>query len=67
MAGELKQFIQDCRDAISLNEGQKAREIIKEKLAALTSNDTFVNEYCGPDAEVGETKSYNCKLLIIGH
>ena len=29
MAGELEQFIQDCRDAIRLNEGDEARAIIK--------------------------------------
>jgi hypothetical protein len=54
MAGELEQFITDCRDAIRLHEGEKAREVIKEKLSALTSNDNFVADYCGPEAEVGD-------------
>jgi hypothetical protein len=70
VAGELKQFIQDCRDAISLNEGLKAREIIKEKLAALTLNDTFVDEYCGPDAEVGDHilhKDPDLGFMVINH
>lgn len=70
MAGEIEQFIQDCRDAIRLNEGEKARDIIKEKLAALTNNDTFVAEYCGPDAEVGDHilhKDPELGFMVINH
>lgn len=70
VAGELKQFIDDCRDAIGSNEGEKAREIIEGKLAALTNNDDFVAEYCGPDAEVGDHilhKDPELGFMIINH
>lgn len=70
MAGEIEQFIQDCRDAIGGHEGQKARDIIAEKLAALTTNETFVNEHCGPDAEVGDHvlhKDPELGFMILNH
>ena len=70
MAGELEQFITDCRDAIRLHEGQKAREIIKEKLSALTVNDDFVAEYCGPEAEVGDHvlhKDPELGFMVLNH
>ena len=54
MAGEIEQFIEDCRDAIRSNEGPAARDVIENKLAELTLNETFVAEHCGPDAEVGD-------------
>lgn len=70
MSNILDNFITDCRDAIRLNEGHKARQIIKEKLSKLTSNPDFVNEYCGADAEVGDHilhKDPELGFMIINH
>jgi len=70
MAGELEQFIQDCRDAIRLNEGDEARAIIKQKLAALTANDEFVQKYCGADAKVGDHilhKDPELGFMVLNH
>jgi hypothetical protein len=70
MSQILATFIADCRDAIRLNEGDKAREIMKEKLAELTTNSEFVSEFCGPDAEVGDHilhKDPELGFMVLNH
>ena len=70
MADVLEQFIQDCRDAIRLHEGHEARAIIKEKLGVLTANDSFVQQYCGPEAKVGDHilhKDPELGFMVLNH
>lgn len=70
MAGEIEQFIEDCRNAIRSNEAQVARDIIEKKLSELTTNETFVAEHCGPDAEVGDHilhKDPELGFMILNH
>jgi predicted metal-dependent enzyme (double-stranded beta helix superfamily) len=49
----LNQFCEDCRSAITDDEGDGGREIVRQKLETLLANEDFVAANCGPDADRG--------------
>lgn len=53
MSYALDQFCEDCRSAIRADDGDGSREVIRQRLEKLLSNEEFVASNCGPDAEHG--------------
>ena len=53
MGYALDQFCEDCRSAIRADDGDGGREVIRQNLEKLLSNEEFVASNCGPDAERG--------------
>ena len=53
MSYTLDQFCEDCRSAITADDGDASRETIRQKLENLLANEEFVAANCGPGAERG--------------
>jgi len=47
MAYDLKQFIADCRTALTRDPGPVGRENVRQNLERLLANPEFIEEYCG--------------------
>ena len=53
MSYDLDDFCGDCRDALATQDGEEARETIRQDLEKLLHNKDFVEATCGSKAEVG--------------
>lgn len=70
MAHTLKNFITDCRAALSENSDSRGREIVRASLCKLLMEDAFVNYNCGPKLEAGTSLLYQDEDLgfqIVAH
>lgn len=53
MTYTLNQFCDDCHSAITADDGDGSRELIRQNLETLLANEDFVAETCSPTAERG--------------
>jgi len=70
MGYSLKEFCQDCHDAISADNGPGGREVIRGKLEQLLANQDFVKEHLGPEAELGVHTLYKDEeheFVVLAH
>ena len=70
MVYTLKNFIADCRAALSDNSDSRGRELVRTSLCKLLIEDTFVNDNCGPNLEAGTSLLYQDEDLgfqIVAH
>jgi hypothetical protein len=58
MAYTLEQFCTDCRQHLDADPGPGGRERIRQDLERLLAEPTFVERYCGSDAERGVNVLY---------
>ncbi|MEK9644781.1 MAG: hypothetical protein VW547_04480 [Alphaproteobacteria bacterium] len=56
---ELEEFCKDCREAIRNDPGDGGRETIRDRMAELIRNETFVAEHFGPEKPFGTTTLYH--------
>ena len=50
---DLEDFCSDVKTALSTQEGDEAREVIRQKLERLLTNEAFVSKHCHDEAKVG--------------
>ncbi len=60
MVYTLEEFYADARNALNEDSNSAGREAVRAKLEQLLSDEAFVAEYCGPDAQPGIQTIYRC-------
>ena len=60
MSYSLEEFYADARSALKADSGPAGRDAVRAKLEQLLKEETFVAEYCGPNAKPGIKTIYRC-------
>lgn len=61
MAYSLEQFCSDTRRMLAEKPGPGGREDVRANIANLLTDETFLAEFCGPDAAPGITTVHRCR------
>lgn len=70
MAYTLEQFCKDCHDALKADSGDSGQEKVRQQLEHLLTNQEFVVETCGPNAERGVHTLYQdpeLGFMVLAH
>jgi len=60
VAYKLEEFYGDARDALKQDSGPAGHQAVCAKLEQLLKEESFIAEYCGPDAKPGIQTIYRC-------
>ena len=70
MAYGVEDFCRDCKSAIDGYRGKADLDAVRGYLEKLLKNEAFLNEHCGPDAEVGTHTLYrdpDTDFMLLAH
>lgn len=70
MAYTFDQFCREAHDALVADPGPTGKEAVRAKLEELLKNQEFVNEVCGPQAEIGTHQIYRdpeLDFVVLAH
>ena len=70
MAYTFEEFCREAHDALTADPGPGGKEVVRAKLEALLANREFVNEVCGPQAEIGTHQIYRdpeLDFVVLAH
>ena len=70
MAYEVEDFCRDCKSAIEGYRGKADLDAVRGYLEKLLKNEDFLNEHCGPGAEVGTHTLYrdpDTDFMLLAH